>query len=884
MIVNYFIQYFAHYGEGLVIKLYDSEENTWPMHVQNLEYMNPQYWCGVLDLDELDIKNQLFYSCSMINNTGAEYVIVPKTNLDIKYKKKSINVYQQIIQQADWSAVYHTRAFDILLKKQKHPPVKHKEAKKPTHIFKVMAPQMQARYAVCITGSGKLLNDWEKSNPLLLEKKKNGWALKLSFAKEKIPVEYKLAVYDLELKTIVYYEEGDNRLITNGGDPEQPSILILNAAFDKYSWRGTGVNVPVFSLRSANSWGIGDFSDLALLTDWALQAGINMIQLLPVNDTTATSTEKDSYPYSAISPFALHPLYLDLNKLALNYGYLFSNEIKESIKQVNEKKAVDYESVLQLKTKAIKLIYANDKNAFKDDFAFMEFFDVNRHWLVPYAVFCYLRDTYGSADFNTWKQLAVYSEEAVQEFASPDTPYYDEICIHYYIQFHLHLQLKDAVDFAHKKGIIFKGDLPIGIGRHSVDSWMYPQLFHMDLQAGAPPDYYSKTGQNWNFPTYNWEAMSADGYKWWRQRMEHLGNYFDAIRIDHVLGFFRIWSIPLSSIEGTLGFFQPVKAMRGSLLAENGIHFNYDRFCKPYITDHILKDDFGDDMHWVKDTFMYAGNFKEEYTTQQAIVKFFKANPQKKQLQNKLMDLLTDVILLPADKEDYYHFRIGMQQTRSYQHLPGFEKSILDRLYELYFFKDQNDLWEQEGVKKLEALKSTTDMLLCAEDLGMIPEFMDRVLHQLYMLSLKVQRMPKKATDHFSDPQKAPYLSVVTTATHDMSTMREWWEQERENIQSFFNETLGHYGAAPFYCEPWIATDIINQHLQAPAMWAVFLLQDLLAIDGNIRSENVRAERINNPADPNHVWNYRMHLNLEDMMAHSEFTHKLKEMVLHSGR
>lgn len=886
MLVHVYVQYHTHHGQAVVLRLYDAKDAGAITHQVDLQYYNEQFWQGSIDLDALAIKTKLVYSGHLIdNNYGTEHVIFPQKTFELKYKKEEISIFDQNIQPGSLSALSQTKASQVLHAREAHFNHKQKSCKNPTHLFRVSAPVMQGRYAVCLTGKGKELGNWSETDPVILEHKKNHWTAKLNLSKTIFPSEFKLAIYDHALKKIVQYEEGNNRILYGAGHSNSLLVFYLDASFTKYGWRGMGLNIPVSSLRSEKSWGIGDFTDLHLLTDLARETGIRMLQLLPVNDTTASKTKKDSYPYSANSPFALHPLYLNVEKLAAYVGFQFSAELKKTVALLNAKPVLDYEGVLKLKTSAIKLIYEQEKNTFKDDFAWIEFFDMNRHWLVPYAVFCYLRDKNDSADFSKWKEFSIYDEEAVEAYADIDNAQYDDICLHYFIQFHLHLQLKDAVDYAHKNGIIFKGDLPIGVGRHSVDCWMYPHLFHIDMQAGAPPDYYSATGQNWSFPTYNWEAMAADGYKWWRQRMEHLGNYFDAIRIDHVLGFFRIWSIPVENNVGTLGIFQPAVPIAATVFNDNGLHVSHERFCKPYITDEIIRNSFGTDAAWASNIFFEKGSFKDQYGTQAAIAVFFAANPQKKYLEEKLQMLLTNVLLIEDRMQPgYYHFRISMHATESFKALPAFERSVMDRLYNQYFFTDQNALWQAEGIKKLNALKSTTDMLLCAEDLGMVPEFMDKVLDELGILSLKVQRMPKEAGDLFSNPATAPYMSVVTTATHDMSTMREWWETERDHIQYFFNQVLGHYGTAPFYCEPWVARDIISQHLQSPAMWAVFLLQDLLAIDGNLRFEDTKAERINNPADPNHYWNYRMHLTLEQLVENKEFAGLVKELVLHSGR
>lgn len=886
MFVNIFIPYHTHFGQQVFLKVYPSKANAEVSHQVDLHYYNEQYWKGSIDTEELDIKSKFTFSVNVADkNNLQEYEIIPVKTVDIKYKKNEITLFEQVPQHNDSRVFIESKAYSVLKSNKHYPKAEHKSPKTFTHIFRVDAPALDGKFSICITGNDKHFGNWNKTEPILLEYKKNSWVTKLNLTKTLFPSEYKLAIYNHESGEIVAYENGDNRVLFGSAGTDSLVICNLNALFPGFGWRGSGLNIPVFSLRSEKSWGIGDFTDLKLLTDWSVKTGIRMLQLLPVNDTTATKTFKDSYPYSAISPFALHPLYLNVQKLASAIGLKFPEEIQKQIETLNQKPELDYDGVLKLKTAAVKLIYQKEKDSFKDDFAWIDFFNLNRQWLVPYAVFCYLRDKYHTADFTKWKELSRYDEETVEEFANIGTEQYDEICFNYFVQYHLHLQLKEAVDYAHKKGIIFKGDLPIGVGRFSADTWMYPDLFHMNMQAGAPPDYYSATGQNWSFPTYNWEAMAEDGYKWWRQRMEHLGNYFDAIRIDHVLGFFRIWSIPIENKTGTLGIFQPVIPIAENTFKENGITIDHNRFCKPYITPEILENNFGEQAGWVKQVFLENGSFKDAFNTQAAIAGYFAKNTEHKNLEAKLQFLLTNVLLIEDEHQPgHYHFRIGMHQTASFKALPDFDRSVLDRLYNEYFFTSQNNMWEAEGIKKLNALKSTTDMLICAEDLGMVPEFMDRVLQQMGMLSLKVQRMPKEQGELFSQPSNAPYLSVVTTATHDMSTLREWWEKERDHIQYYFNSILGHFGNAPHYCEPWIAYDILKQQLESPAMWAVFLFQDLIAIDGNIRSEDIDKERINNPSDPEHYWNYRMHINLERLLHNDELSNRIHELITKTGR
>jgi 4-alpha-glucanotransferase len=136
----------------------------------------------------------------------------------------------------------------------------------------------------------------------------------------------------------------------------------------------------------------------------------------------------------------------------------------------------------------------------------------------------------------------------------------------------------------------------------------------------------------------------------------------------------------------------------------------------------------------------------------------------------------------------------------------------------------------------------------------------------------------------FWHPADTPYLSVTSTGSHDMSTLREWWQEDSDRSQRFYNTIMGHYGGSPYYCEPWIAKDIINQHLHSPSMWAIFPIQDLIAMDGKLRRESPEEERINVPSNPNHYWKYRMHIGMEDLLTNDDFNGFLRQLIDQGGR
>jgi len=532
----------------------------------------------------------------------------------------------------------------------------------------------------------------------------------------------------------------------------------------------------------------------------------------------------------------------------------------------------------------------NELDFLKDD-EYRTFFDDNRNWLVPYAAFSFLRDKYGTSDYSKWKTHSVFNQEEVERLTSPRSRQFRSIAFYYFVQYHLHLQLKDAVDYAHKRGVALKGDIPIGIYRYGADAWTAPGLYNMDMQAGAPPDDFAVKGQNWGFPTYNWKKMEEDGFEWWRQRFHQMSNYFDAFRIDHILGFFRIWSIPVDAVEGILGRFIPALPVTVEEFGERGIWFDYDRFCKPYITDAVLAAIFGSDADFVKENFLETSDggryqLKEYYNTQRKIEEHLQDGNGDERLRNGLFDLVSNVILFeePGSDRQRFHFRISIENTASYQHLDDTLKAKLYDLYINYFYRRQDEFWKQEAMKKLPALKDATEMLICGEDLGMVPHSVPEVMQRLGILSLEVQRMPKNQSIEFFHPKEAPYLSVVTPSTHDMSTIRGWWEESRERTQRFYNTVLGEQGTAPYFCEAWINRAIVLQHLYSPAMWSIFQLQDLLGMSETLRRESPHEERINIPANPTHYWNYRMHISLEQLLKENSFNNELKDYIKNSGR
>ena len=897
MKLHFYVRFHTEVGQSLNISGNIEElGNGNPAKALPMTWLNNDFWQATLETDisklaKIHYKYILSYEggFSVVEWGDDKEIDITKTGVE------EIELVDSWNYAGEYENAFFTAPFQQTLLKENETRFKSKSHKTFTHIFKVKAPLLQKNELVCLCGGSPSLGDWDVDAAVLLGREGGWYSAKVNIPKESFPLLYKYGVYNIKEKAFVRFEAGENRFLF--GDAVD-KITILHDGFahlPNNTWRGTGVAIPVFSLRSKDGFGIGEFNDLKLLADWAKKTKLKLIQILPVNDTTSTHTSADSYPYSAISAFALHPAYINLDEVAGKKHAGITKELRKKQKQLNDLPALDYEQVIKFKLAALKELYTAQKETFPADAGFLEFFESNKSWLVPYAAFCYLRDKNGTSDYNQWKIYSNYNKAAIEKYVAPRARHYDEIALQYFIQYHLHLQLKSATDYAHKNGIVVKGDIPIGIGRHSCDAWVDPALYNMHLQAGAPPDGFAIKGQNWGFPTYNWQKMEEDGYAWWKLRFDSMSKYFDAFRIDHILGFFRIWSIPIDAVEGIMGHFAPSLAVHVNEFSERNIWFIRQRYTAPYITDAVLEEFFGDQALAVKETFLTADNtgqyhLKETFNTQRKVEKYFweheAGNEQNDKLKQGLYDLISNVILFEKEGSNgtEFHFRFAMDGTASFRHLEWHTQQQLKDLYDNYFFQRQDWFWKKEAMNKLPVLKASTNMLVCGEDLGMVPHSVPDVMRQLGILSLEIQRMPKDPQREFFHPNDAPYMSVVTPSTHDMSTIRGWWEEDKIKIQHFFNYELGQWGEAPPFCEPWINRAVVLQHLHSPCMWSIFQLQDLLGMSGALRRADSAEERINIPADPRHYWQYRMHITLEQLLKEKEFNHELKQYVQDSGR
>ena len=879
MNINFQIHYRAEYGQSLcVIETQESILGWTEQEPLVLSCQGTEFWSVNVPVSDFVGSVQYKYAIRLQDGRYIYEAGEPR-HLNLVESQKS-KAERQIVVRDAWQAStyedsFYTTAFLKALFSRKSKVERPLRSKKQGNIhFSIDLPQILPTQGVAIIGNCEALGNWKPENKLVMSDAEFPvWKAEIEVESKKSKVErpdiieYKYVVYDLKTGAVTDTEWGENRQIW--GIEEGTVICQNDRGFRRTQprWKGAGVAVPVFSLRTDEGFGIGEFQDLKKMADWAAATGQQMIQTLPINDTTLRHNNLDSYPYNAVSVFALHPIYINIEKM----GRLTPAQKKKYEAQKAEFNALtfaDYQNVYDAKTVFFKALYKQDKDALFSSEEYKAFEAKNSVWLEPYAAFLSKRD----------KQPKDYYK---------------------FLQFHADKQLADAVAYAHSIGVAMKGDIPIGISPDSVDAAVYPELFNLDASAGAPPDDFSISGQNWGFPTYNWDEMAKDGFGWWKARFRKMQDYFDAYRVDHILGFFRIWQMRKTDVWGLCGHFVPALPYSYDDLCAQGVCLDWDRMTKPYIRSNFLGDVLGYDTEWAKqhalqtrDNYIYW--FRPEFDTQVKVQEWYdrlmadpkqlKASGLSKEAAKNICDgliyLHCEVLMVEDQRRPgWLHPRISIYQSHSFNELYSDQKEVLMRIYNDYFFRRHTSFWRESAMRKLPTLIGATHMLCCGEDLGMVPACVPDVMHELQILSLEIQRMPKDPTVKFAHPADAPYQSVCTTGTHDMNPLRAWWEEDRAVTQRFYNEQMGWWGEAPQEMTPEIAEFIINQHMYSPAMWTILPLQDWLAIDGDVRLKDQFAERINVPANPRHFWNYRMHLKIEDLLKCDKLNAKIKKLT-----
>lgn len=789
----------------------------------------------------------------------------------------------------------YSSAFTRCINRREHQMSPQLKCKKTLRL-KLRAPQLRQGESLRLVGDDPTLGAWDLCHSVpMYEHDNNEWVTTIDIgAVRRDIIEFKFIITNEDATKDVIWEEGVNRslLLPNVGTHEVVVCELHRASFPIYNQKFAGTAVPVFSLRSEGSFGVGDFGDLKMMIDWVRKTGQRILQLLPINDTTLTHTWTDSYPYSCVSIYALHPMYCDLRQLP---------ELKDADKrkafamkrtELNALSQIDYEAVNAAKNEYLRLVFEQEGKAVLASQQFKEWFREEEEWLVPYAQYSILRDKYHTPDYTAWPDHRQWDEADRKSLTSSRTKAYREASYFYYVQFVLAMQMRGAHDYARQNNVVLKGDIPIGVNRHGSDAWMEPRYFNLNGQAGAPPDDFSTNGQNWGFPTYNWDEMLKDDCQWWVRRFSNMAKYFDAYRIDHVLGFFRIWEIPVHSVHGLLGQFQPSLGLTVSEIEDYGLRWDEEMMLEPFITDWVLDRWFGEKADFVREKYVEPTHddryrMREGFRTQREVEAFFanKFDIDSVNMRDTLYALISNVLFLRDHKQEgKYHPRISAQFDPCYEALWDNDKNAYNNLYNDYFYRRNNHFWYLEAMKKMPRLVNATRMLVCAEDLGMVPDCVPWVMDELRILSLEIQSMPKDPGRRFGKLTRNPFRSVCTISSHDTATLRMWWDEDWERTQEYYRTMLHRGDNAPHPLPGWLARDIIYRHLASPSMLCILTLQDWLATDEHLRLADAGAERINIPANPKHYWRYRMHLTLEQLMVSDDLNYSIAGLIKETHR
>ena len=890
MTVQFNIEYKAMFGEQIVVNI-QTEEGELKLP---LETTDGERWACDWCVESPEKSYTYYYSVEREGRAVKTEWLMIKHQLDVNARKAAVYTLYDHWKAMPEDAFLYSSAFTDCINHQAPQEMKPETGSKIVRLI-VRAPQLRDGERLGVLGADKALGAWDVQKILpMTQHTYNEWVADIDAAHlEGSHLEFKFVAFR-NAKDELLWEASMNRTVDlpemKAG--ELVSYELDQAFFALYNRKLAGTLVPVFSLRTRKSAGIGDFGDLKAMIDFVASTGQKVLQLLPINDTTITHTWTDSYPYSCISVFAIHPQYANLHALPELKDAKARAEAEKTCAELNALDKIDYEKVNDFKINYLRQIFNQEGGKMMKTAEYKAFFQDTEQWLVPYAQYSYLRDKNGTADFNQWPDHQVWDETERKALADPKTAAYKNVAFFYFVQFVLDRQMQEAHEHAKAKGVILKGDIPIGVNRNGCDVWTEPKYFNLNGQAGAPPDDFSANGQNWGFPTYNWFEMLKDGCQWWNRRFQNMARYFDAYRIDHVLGFFRIWEIPVHSVHGLLGQFAPALAMSREEIESYGLHFQDDRFTRPFITDWVLDRVFHERAGEVKEKYLdrlddERYQMKPEVDTQRKVEALFADATDEKELwlRDGLYALISDVLFVrDHTNPGVFHPRISAQLDFIYESLYDNDKAAFNRLYNDYFYRRNNQFWYQEAMKKLPKLVQATRMLVCAEDLGMVPDCVPWVMDELKILSLELQSMPKDPSVKFGYLSRNPYRSVCTISSHDMPTLRMWWDENVQRTQEYYNTMLYRQGPAPHPLPGWLASDIISRHLTSPSMLCILSIQDWLATDEALRLPDANAERINIPANPKHYWRYRMHLNIEDLAADKRFVQNITEMISQSGR
>lgn len=643
----------------------------------------------------------------------------------------------------------------------------------------------------------------------------------------------------------------------------------------------TGILVSLSSLRTSKSTGCGEFSDLVPLAEWCRDTGQQIIQLLPVQDTGTQSS-----PYSALSAFALHPIYIRVSETEeyRNAPAEISRRIDSRLKEIKERYdgavRFDYNGLLKEKMSLLRELYGVTDAASvrsKDLTAFVR----SHRWVRSYAVYRVLKERSDGAPWMNWSEHRDVDSDRIEALYKSRS-LSNDIDFYVWLQMTAEEQFSTAGAAVSKLGIALKGDIPILMNEDSVDVWAERDIFTTASRAGAPPDMFSDLGQNWDFPVYNWEALERRDYDWWKLRLKEASRFYHAYRIDHVLGFFRIWTIPERNFSGIPGYFWPQAGFTRDELHALGFDDGRIKWLRePHVQGSWLRGLLGERWHETAGNLFSRIGDEDLYLFSDAVM------GETDITGSNLPDVAIGTVLQWYRDRALLELPNGMftqswtfRECSRYQALYDHERNVFEALVHRAGEKSE-ELWEKHGTKLLTFMKESTDMLTCAEDLGVIPPSVPRTLADMGILGLRIPRWAREwgaPGEPLISLEDYPEMTVTAPSVHDTSTLREWWT--REKGKELLWELLYPGEVCPESYDAHTAERVVSGFSRTQSMILVFQIQDLLALSNAYRLPNEEDERINIPGTYNDFnWTYRIPIPLETLISDEKIAETIRQII-----
>lgn len=629
--------------------------------------------------------------------------------------------------------------------------------------------------------------------------------------------------------------------------------------------------MPLFSLRTAASVGIGQFTDIVPLARWCSGLGLGVIQLLPLNDTGDSTS-----PYSALSAFALNPIYIDL--MAIADAEALKARVRTFQREAEEAPKVAYARVRAFKLQCLRALFDARRIGGGVE-AEMEPWILENPWCTAYAVYATLKERYHGEPWWAWPEPVRRAPEDLRRFLADLG---DEGLFPVWTQAVAAQQLAAAARAAYELGVRLMGDLPILMNRDSAEVWSTPRYFDTAYQAGAPPDMFSPEGQNWGFPPYDWAALERDDYALWRNRVRQAGRFYHSIRIDHVLGFLRIWRIAADESTGILGHYHPRRHLErrdlSAFLDEGRIAW----LSQPHIRGSEMDAALGSDAPRVRERYFVRlegqdlYRLKPELAGERVIESAEGPGPARDFLLSRHRDRALLQVADGSYSPAWYH-----SSSSSYRSLLATERERLDALAG-QAYTDSERIWEQGGRRLLAMLQESTDMLLCAEDLGAVPDCLPALLDDLGILGLRIERWARDYRapgEPLIPPRSYPRLSVCSPSVHDTTPLRAWWEEPGWDRATYWRE-LDLPGPCPDTLTVEACDAVLRRAMGSASLLVIVAIQDYLALCEDTRRPDPAGERINVPGTLNDEnWSYRLPFRMDELERHAELARRIRSVV-----